>query len=141
MSYTDSDPVEGTLTLTGLWIHDPLDPENTARQYTYGKAARQASIDVDQQPLSFAGRQFPVMYYGDPQTDQLAVNVDIPSDENDSLAELADFAQARRTLCVRDNRGRKLFSSLSGYKEDDQDFGTRVSFEVTRVDFDEEVEP
>jgi len=141
MSYTDSDEAESTLTLTGVWLHDPLDAEGTVQQYLYGRSNRTSTVKVDRHGLVYAGRTFPVFDYGEHQDDQVSVQVLVPHGETwaAELAELLEFAEARRTLCYRDNRGRRVFGSLGNYTEDDEDMGTTVSFEMNRADYDEAV--
>lgn len=141
MTYTDSDPVEEGLQLLGLWIHDPLDPEGTIRQFVYAKSQRSSSIDTLGTGHFYAGRQFQVVDYGEHQDDGFGVRLDIPhgADWAADLVALTAFAEGRRTLCYRDGRGRLFFGAMSGYKEDDQNWGTAVAFGVTRVDFDESV--
>jgi hypothetical protein len=65
--------------------------------------------------------------------------VDVPFGDTTSLPELLGFAEGRRTLCYRDSRGRLFFGAMSSYSESDQDWGTRVSFSVSRVDYAEAV--
>lgn len=139
MATTDSLPVQGGLALLGVWIHDPLAPQETARQYLYGKASRSASVDVDAGALRYAGRTYPVYDYGEGQDDQLSVSAQVPHgpDWVTQTGELLASAQVRRTLCLRDNRGRRYFGTMSGYSEDDADWGTAVSFSFTRVDYNE----
>ena len=139
MPTTDSDPVEDSVDFQGFWIHDPLDPEDTIKNYPYGRSARSVGIDVAQKGLVFAGRQFPVAEYGEHQGDSFSVRIDIANGSTwaTEMEELQDFAQVRRTLCFRDNRGRLFFGTMAGYKEADQDWGTAVTFSVDRVDYDE----
>jgi len=140
-TYTDSLTAEASLTLQGVWIHDPQDPEGTIQQYLYGKASKSSSIDTMQNGLIFTGRQFPVFEYGEHQEDQYDVTIHVPFDTSwmDSVQSLQDFAESRTTVCFRDNRGRRMFGSIFGYKEDDTDAGTNVSFTLSRADYDESV--
>ncbi len=139
--YTDSLAAEASLTLEGVWIHDPLDPVGTVEQYLYGRAARSTEVDVASSSLAYAGRAFPVFEYGEHQSDQFNLTIAVPNDENwaATLATLVDFAGSRRTLCVRDNRRRRVFGALSGYRETDEEWGTSVSMVFTRADYDESV--
>lgn len=141
-AYTDSVAAEASLTLQGLWIHDPLDPEGTVQQYLYGKATRSSSVDTLQNGLIYAGRTYPVFDYGEHQQDKYDVSIVVPYDTDwvTNMANLLEFANAKRVLCVRDNRGRKMFGSISDYNENDADHGgTTVSFTMTRADYDESV--
>lgn len=140
-TYTDSATASASTAFNGLWIHDPLDPQGTVVRFLYGKSSRSKSIDVEESGLVFAGRAFPVMEYGEHQADEYDFSVQVPNGSSylSDLAALADFAESRRTLCVRDNRGKVVFGTMTGYKEQDQDWGSRVSFSVSRVDYDESV--
>lgn len=139
MPSTDSTSTTASTTFAGLWIHDPLDPAGTVRNYLYGRSTRSVGVDVAQQGLRFAGRTFPVVDFSEHQDDSFSVQIDIPEGPTTvtELEELMTFAQLRRVLCFRDNRGRLFFGTMHGYKESDQDWGTRVSFDVSRADYDE----
>lgn len=142
MAYRDSDITTAVVALAGVWLHDPADPDTTARQYLFGRAARATSVDVESTALQFAGRVFPVEDFGDQQTQTYTVRVEIPDgpDSAQNLADLQGFATARRTLMLRDNRGRRAHGTLSAYREDDQEWGTQVSFTFSRRDYDEGTE-
>lgn len=139
MPYTDSDPATASLTLKGVWIHDPLDPEATTRTYLYGRSTRSASIAPQQDGTFYAGRRYPIYDYGENQTDTLSLRMDVPHGSTwaTDLTDLEAFAEGRRTYVVRDNRGRVLFASLGSYSESDQDAGTQVGMTATQVDYDQ----
>lgn len=139
MPYTDSAPVEGGLTLAGVWLHDPEDPEGTARQFLYGRSRRTAAVSPQHTLAHYAGRRYPVADFGDLQTDSFAVTVEVPDGSTAAadLAALDEFATSRRTLVYRDNRGRLAFGTMSGYGVADQDWGSLVSWSWLRVDYDE----
>lgn len=134
MAYTDSDPATASITFSGVWMSDPLDPEDTVRQFLYGSAARSRSLAVQQTPLRFVGRQYPIVDYGEMLDDSLAVQIDVPHgpDWSADLAALRDFATAGRITTVRDNRGRSLTGALTGFTETDTEWGSQVGFTVTR---------
>lgn len=139
--YTDSSSATTSLSLLGVWIHDPLDAEGTVRNYLYGRSSRSTSIEVEAASLVYAGRTYQVTEYGEHQRDEYSVSIDVPHGETwaSDLADLEAFAEARRTLCFRDNRGRQMFGTLSGYGESDEDGGTAVRLTFSRVDYDESV--
>jgi hypothetical protein len=139
MAIKDSAPVVGTLLLEGVWLHDPDDPSNTATNYRYGRAARSTALDVEANALQFAGRVYPVYDYGEQQTENYSVRIELTDDEGGpaKLRSLEAFAVLRKTLMLRDNRGRRAYGNLEGYREDDQDYGTAVDFSFVRVDYDE----
>jgi hypothetical protein len=79
--------------------------------------------------------------YGEHQTDIYRVTVDVPHGDQwrTQLDELLGFAEARRVLVFRDNRGRGATGTLSGYSENDQPWGSQVGFGFTRNDTEEVV--
>ncbi|WP_328339556.1 hypothetical protein [Micromonospora sp. NBC_00421] len=137
MAFSDSDIVSAALDLVGVWIHDPADPAGTARQFPYGKASRGTALDVESGALQFAGRVYPVVDFGEGKGQVYTVRVDVAHgpDWSTQLATLEAFALASRTLMLRDNRGRCAYGTMSGYREDDQDWGTQVAFTFTRGDY------
>lgn len=136
MAFTDSDPFEGGLTLQGVWLHDPLDAEETVHSYLYG-AGRTASLGTLEAGQLYAGRTFQVVDYGEHQEEAVQVSVQVPhgTDWAATLASLREFAEARRTVCYRDNRGRLFYGTLVGYDERDEAWGTLVGFTINRVHF------
>lgn len=137
MPYSDSEIVEGgELILLGVWIHDPEDAEGTSTQYLYGKSARSTSIDVLGVQQVYAGRRYPVYEYGEHQLDKFSVTMQIPHGPTWSadVRSIRDFSESKRTLHFRDNRGRSSFGVMDSYQEADQDWGTQVGFNWTRVD-------
>lgn len=139
--YSDSAEITAGLDLQGVWIHDPLDPEGTSTQFLYGRSSRSDQVDALGSSQFYAGRQFPVTDYGEHEQDTWSVTLVVPHgpDWGTQISVIRDFAQAKRTLCVRDNRGRVYFGTISGFGRDDQHIGTTVSFDVQRVDYDQDV--
>lgn len=141
MAYADSATASAVLTLEGMWVHDPADPEGTVHNYPYSKSSRSSTVDLLSEGTYFVGRTYPVMDYGEHQNDTFSVRIDIPNgtDWFGDLGTLQSFALSRTTLCFRDGRGRVFFGGMSGFSESDEDWGTQVSFSVSRVDFEESV--
>jgi hypothetical protein len=135
MPYTDSATATGGVTFQGLWIHDPLDAEGTIRQHLYGAAQRSLTAAVEHSGTVYAGREYPVFDWGDQRAEEFAVRVDVPHGTSwqDDMDALKSFAENQRTTTVRDSRGRSITGAVAGYSEDDQLWGTRVSFTVTRA--------
>lgn len=137
---TNSDPVEATLYLEGLWIHDPLNPDTTLHQYRYGKDTRGDSLDISSASQKFAGRTDPVFYFGDQEDTAMNARVDfLPEVQRTEAESLRSFIRLRRTLCVRENRGRKMFGVLGGFRNDDNEAGASVTFSVSKVSYSESV--
>lgn len=135
MAYADSVVVTGGLSLQGVWLHDPLDPENSTRVYPFGADSRESAVDVDAGGTQYAGREFPVIDYGEGGSEAETIRLQVPHgpDYQAQLEELRAWARARRTLYLRDNRGRNLRGHLSGLRSSDQPYGSDVQFVFTRV--------
>src|SRR5690606_23842544 len=131
-----SEPVTAKVHFLGVWIHDPADPEGTIRQYLYGRAQRSDSTDVEQAQHHYLGREHPVTHWGEHTTERWQITVDIPEDATRLTVTdtLRQWAQARRTLVVRDNRGRVFAGTTDGFGVADQEWGDAVSWTMTRVD-------
>jgi hypothetical protein len=135
MAYADSAAVTGGIKLPGVWIHDPLDPEGTTRVYPFGADSREHAVDIDSAGTQYAGREFPVVDYGEGSTQTETIRIVVPHgpDYQERLEELDGWARARRTLHLRDNRGRSLRGTMGGLRATDQGYGSDVSFTFNRV--------
>lgn len=129
-AYTDSAPVTTELELEGVWIHDPSSAQDTGRHYPYGRSQRELAADAMGESSYYAGRERPVTDYGEHLATEFRVTVDVAhgADWRASLDDLRAFALGKRTVYVRDNRGRAIYAQLKGYREVDQSWGTQVSF-------------
>lgn len=140
-AYTDSEPVTALLPLVGVWIHDPLvGGQDSAVNFPYGANQRELSLDQVREAQFYAGRMDPVVDYAEHRTQLLAVALDVPTGPTwvTSLRALQDFAEAKRTLVFRDNRGRAIYGQMEGYRERDAAWGTIVTFNVRRSSWDVE---
>jgi hypothetical protein len=137
MPYTDSDPAEITLTLSGVWLHDPLDAEGSTASYPYGRATREHGIDPGGTATHYAGREYAVQEYGEHTDENLSVtiHVDNGSTFTAQLAELEAFSRSRRTLWLRDNRGRSFAGVMEGFRIKDERWGASVAFTFDRVHY------
>ena len=135
MAYADSEAVTGGLKLRGVWLHDPLDPQTTIRVYPFGADSREHSIDVDAAGTQYAGRAHPVVDYGEGESQTETIRIIVPHGPayQAELEELDAWARSRRTLHLRDNRGRNVQGTISGLRSTDQGYGSDVSFTFTRV--------
>lgn len=142
MPYTDSDPAETSLTLRGVWIHDPTDPEETVVQFLYGRAGRVTNLDAVQAGTRYEGRTYPVIDYSatfEEYSADFTISVPFGDDHAQQLADLEAFVRLRAAVCVRDNRGRRLFATLVGYSCRDEMWGSAVTITAQSVDYDESV--
>lgn len=137
MPYTDSAASTGSLTLLGVWLHDPLDAEGTAVNYLYGGATKDTSIDTAGAGTLYAGRAYPVIDYGEHEEETVGVTIHVPfgTTHASEVAALSAWARAKRTLWLRDGRGRALAGSISAFKVADAAWGSAVTFSFGRVDY------
>jgi hypothetical protein len=135
----ESATATGTLQLQGVWLHDPLDPGGTIYQFPFGKASRATDNEISQGLQHFAGREDPVADHGEHRTHTYRISSFVPfgDDYAAGLAAAVGFAEARRTLVLRDNRGRGAAGAVSRYTETDREAGTDISYAFTRIDSDE----
>jgi hypothetical protein len=136
----DSDTVEETLTLQGVWIHDPVDPADvTAANYAYGGGGKGDTVEATAEGVHYAGRALPVFEFGEHETEAVDVDVQVPfgADWAAQLAALTALARTRTVQCVRDARGRRVFGVITRVNRSDRRWGTDVTFAVARADYDE----
>lgn len=136
MAYRYSDPASTTLPLRGVWIMDPdLGGQESARQYLYGAAQREESVDPMGEAAYYAGRTDPVVDYGEHEAYSFRATVDIPHgpDWRAQVEELMGWGMAKKVLHVRDNRGRAVYGYLDGVSVKDTAWGSQVAFTVTRA--------
>lgn len=134
--FNDSDVVVAEpVHLVGLWIHDPINPNQTSTQFKYGKDSRSYSIDIGGSSMFFAGREFPVTEFGEHRNDSYSVSVTIPHGPQYHAERelLRNTVLTRRTMCFRDNRGVVVYGTVGDLGEDHESHGSDFSFEVTRV--------
>ena len=126
-----SDPAR----FAGLWLHFPEDPEGSSTNFLHGRDMRSYGIDVGGKQLVLAGRKFPITEYGEHQSDEFEVSVVVPHGPNYDFErqDLRDFAESKRTVVARDNRGVVVFGAISALAEDYASEGSTFSFRVTRV--------
>lgn len=136
MSFSDSAVASATLELSGVWLHDPLDPEGTAINYPYGGARGRLNSDTLQEATYYAGREFPVLDIGQHRSVsvQATVHVENGPEWLTRINRLREVPSLRRALVYRDGRSRNLTGALSGLTEQDQAWGSEVSFTFTQMD-------
>lgn len=138
--FQDSTPTaaDRELELEGVWLHDPTDSAATIRQFLYGKDSRSHTIDTASTVQQFAGRTFPVTDFGEYETEDISISVDIPHGPTHRTEEddLRGFMELKKTLYLRDNRGRAAYGTMSGFNQADQAWGANVGFKFGRVSYD-----
>lgn len=137
MSTSDSAVVAGTLTLRGVWLADPTDPAGTSLNLPFGRAARNGVLAVEATDQVFAGREYPIAFFGPHTSNDVQVRADVPHGPTwyATLAALDALILRRIPLSFRDNRGRNFPAArLSSVAQQDTPFGTQVTFTVGRAD-------
>jgi hypothetical protein len=139
MAWRDSEPVAVTLALRGVHLHDPaLGGEASASVFPYGADSKEDSMDTMGTGAFYAGRQDPVVDFGEHVGEAVAVTVDLPHGPTyiQDLEDIRSWAARRRTIHYRDGRTRALYGTLTDVRRRDQAWGTQVSFTVTRTHWD-----
>lgn len=135
MPYTDSEPVTAELDLLGVWIMDvESGGADSARQFPYGASQRDDQLNMMGQATYYAGRTDPVTDYGEHEAYSIGVVIDVPHGTTwrDDLDVLYGFAEGRRILHFRDNRGRAAYGVMENFRRTDRDWGTQVAFSLER---------
>ena len=127
--------------LAGVWLHDPSDAEDTIQNFLYGNVGRSESLGVSAAPLRFIGRALPVYDMGGFESQELKINITVPSGpfEQDTVEWFRTAARNRRVLCYRDNRGRVSYGIIGGLTFTDIQIGTTVEFPFITTDYQEAV--
>lgn len=126
--------------LQGVWIHDVDDPEGTIRQFLYTERGRKHATQVATNVMQFAGRTYSVYAYGENETRDVGMSMQIPygATYTDDMDALAALNTSRKQHVYRDGRGRLIFGSITA-SDIDTDFGSIVDVTVSAAEFDEEV--
>lgn len=142
IGYSLSIEYEVTLVLEGVWLHRPYDPEGSAKNYRFGSNQRGDQLQASVQLTQYAGREYPVADFAHYQSEATSVTVDVPFGDTwaQDLVDLRALERTRETLVFRDNRGRQLYGIIAGMSFSDTAWGTQVSWDHQRVDYDESVD-
>lgn len=127
--------------LMGVWLHDPQDPSDTITQFPYGNIGRTEGLSVASKAISYVGRALPVYDMGEFETQELGINIIIPSgsDEQDLVEWFRRAVRSRRVLCYRDNRGRLVYGIIGEISFTDVREGTSVQFTFNTSSYSEAV--
>jgi hypothetical protein len=140
--YTDSDPVVVTLGLRGVWLWDAeTGGEDSAHFFPYGASNKSDSLDAMGVATFYAGRQDPLVDFGEHLNQTVNVAIDVPYGATwaEDLEVLSTFAKDKRTVHYRDSRMRSAYGTMNGLSREDQDWGTRVTFQLLQVHRDVEL--
>ncbi len=135
MPFTDSDPHVITLDISGVWIHDPDDPEGTLRQFRYGANQRGDSYDSGAAATYYVGKEDPVFDFGDSSgtTADFTIDVYHGPDYTENMITLRQYAAMKKNVWIRDNRSRAIYGTITGFKTSDQEWGSSVSFTFVKA--------
>lgn len=125
--------------LVGVWMHDPTNATTTISNYVFGNIGRTETVAVQGTPLQFIGRTYPVYNTGTFETQTVKASILIPSGPTEQTQAdwFRTMVRNRRTVCYRDNRGRKLYVIILEVDFTDVREGTAVQFTATTVDYSE----
>lgn len=135
---SDSDVASASITLSGVWLHDPLDPAGTVRQFLLREQQRTLQTQYAQTMMQFEGRSLPVADIAGQKTQQVQVTIQCPANSGD-LDALYSLIGRQTTLLYRDNRGRKIYGVVSAVPETEDYWGSSVQLTVQAVSYEEAV--
>jgi hypothetical protein len=132
--------VEAALTtFLGSYLHLASDPAGTIRPFLYGGLGNSDTVGSKGVELRFVGRVYPVLDFGTALDESVKVSIDVPFSDTYSadVNYLREVVRSKSTYCFRDGRGRKVFGVVTGVSTQNSAWGSQVSFDVMRVDYDE----
>lgn len=127
--------------LAGVWLHDPRDPEDTITQFPYGNVGRTEGLSIESKALTYVGRALPVYDMGGFESQELGIDILIPSgdDEQALVAWFRAAVRSRAVLAYRDNRGRLAYGIINNIGFTDAREGTAVRFTFNTADYNEAI--
>jgi hypothetical protein len=142
-----------TAALAGMWISIPNEPAYGTIQFPLGGVGRQESADIAKTTQQFVGREYPITDFGTAKVQALAIQTQILGPgENDTIAAGQPTANSRQVaaarrlgsdpvvILYRDQRGRKMYATVSGFSMVDIEQGSYdVTMTLNRVDYDESI--
>lgn len=124
------------LQLSGTWLHDPVDPEGTIRQFRYNGSGGDSNRTKEQAFHQFAGRQDPFVEWG--EAESMVIDVEISTtDDSDDWVALEALYDREATLVYRDRKGRLVYGVMGSLPQSPKFWGDITSFPFTRVDYQE----
>jgi fibronectin type 3 domain-containing protein len=135
---SDSAVASKSITLSGVWLHDPLDPAGTIRNFRLQERNRTVQTNYAQTMMQFEGRNLPVADIAGQMTQQVQVTISCTSDSGD-LAALYSLIGRQSTLLYRDTRGRKIYGVVAAIPETEDWWGANVQLTIQAVDYQEAI--
>lgn len=142
MPWTDSETQIVTLGLRGVWLWDAEEGgEDSAHHFPYGASNKSDSLDAMGVATFYAGRQDPVVDFGEHVGQTVSVSIDVPHGATylEDLEVLDAFARGKKTVHYRDSRMRAAYGTMNGLTRTDQDWGSVVTFQLLHVHVDQEL--
>lgn len=129
----------GTLTLKGTWMHVIGDIEATIHQFIYNDNGGDDIWEAEHEYMDYVGRASPVMEYGTAESFIWTMNLVLEESRGDVEA-MQTLSRAKRIMCVRDYKGRKIFTSLPVLPRNMDRWGARVQLSFRKLRHTEGVE-
>lgn len=124
-----------TLTLYGVWLHEPADPMGTLVHLYYDGLNRDEQWAPEVEMMRFAGRGGAVAEFG-PQVaiDQVEATVQVANGTEDRET-LRQLARKRVVVCYRDGQNRKVYGVITNLGIRDEKYGGTANFRLETVDY------
>lgn len=130
--------INATLALTGLWLHDVLDPGGTILHITRN-TGRAPFWKADVTMLQLEGRRLPMAVFGENEEEGGRWE-GLLRDSEGTPAALEALARRTAILCARDGSGRRLFGVMAEWAPKPQPGGVQtVTIAIDAVDYSEGV--
>ncbi|MGF9909413.1 DNRLRE domain-containing protein [Brevibacillus porteri] len=133
---TDTHFYQGSINLTGVWLHCVDAPAVTIRQFIL-RTSISEEWKSEGALLQFAGRKRPVVEFGESGEGSMKVDLSFLKQEDDREA-LQNIVKRMTTVCYRDNRGRKMFGVIFALPSTDKFYGYDVSITIDETDYKED---
>jgi hypothetical protein len=135
------DTVSGQVLVTPtdnpVWICDAVSPATYFAVFKY-RPERSITRKQELTDVQLWGRTAPVRHYGDADYSRGRLQFFVPATDTAQLTNLEKLIANKRTVCVRDARGRRFFANLDPYViQDVQPTGFTISVEFTETSFEE----
>jgi hypothetical protein len=135
---SDSAVASASIMLSGVWLHDPINPAGTIRNFRLHERNRTVQTNYAQTMMQFEGRQLPVADIAGQMTQQVQVTISCPSGSGD-LDALYSLIGRQSTLLYRDTRGRKIYGVVAAIPETEDWWGANVQLTIQAVDYQEAI--
>lgn len=127
--------VTGSVTLYGVWVHDPTDVTGPMMHFFYDGAGRDEQWIPEVELLRFAGRNLPIAEFGvQTRLDTITANLQLASGDRDRSL-LTALARKRTIVHYRDGQGRNTYAVITNLSIRDQKFGGLGTVKFDAVDY------